>query len=65
MGLFDDISFEINCPECDTEITVSMKQMGTSVVCPKCKVSIDLQDDGIGEGLNNVEKSLNDLSKGF
>lgn len=65
MGLFDDFSFEINCPECDAEITISAKQIGSSVVCPKCKVTINLQDDGLTEELSNVEKSLNDLLKNF
>lgn len=65
MGLFDDISFEINCPECDAEITISAKQIGSSVVCPKCNVTIDLKDDGFKKELHEAEKSLNDLFKNF
>ncbi len=65
MDLFDDVSFEINCPECDTEITVSVKQIGSSIVCPRCKVSINLKDNGLKEELNQAEKSLEDLFKNF
>lgn len=65
MGLFDDVTFEINCPECDAEITISVEQIGTSIVCPKCNVSINLQDDGMIEELSDAEKALDDLFKDF
>lgn len=61
MSLFDDISFEINCPECDTEISIFVKQIGSSMVCPKCHVTINLKDDGLTKELQEAEKSLNDL----
>ncbi len=65
MSMFDDLTFEINCPDCDAEITVSKQQIGTSIICPNCKVSINLQDDGFCEELDSLENALDDLLENF
>ncbi|MDD3395375.1 MAG: hypothetical protein PHG19_12155 [Anaerotignum sp.] len=63
MNFFDDTAFDIDCPECGKSIKISTDKVGGSVVCPHCKVTIELKDDGFTEGLDNANKAIDDFLK--
>lgn len=56
-----DRELKIPCPGCKKEITIKVKDVGTSIKCPYCKKTIHLEDDGFSKGTKKVEKSINDL----
>lgn len=47
---FDDLldglkTFEIDCPECDHPIEVSLDDIGSIVKCPQCGADIKLESE--------------------
>lgn len=58
-------NFPITCPKCKTKFTFLASQVGTSIVCPNCRVPIYLNDDGFSDSINNINKQLNNLKKMF
>lgn len=45
-GLLDDLkTFEIDCPECDHPIEVSLDDIGSVVKCPQCGADIKLESE--------------------
>ena len=45
-GLLDDLkTFEIDCPECDHPIEVSLDNIGSIVKCPQCGADIKLESE--------------------
>lgn len=42
-GLLDDLkTFELNCPECNHSIEVSLDDIGSIIKCPQCGIDIKL-----------------------
>jgi DNA-directed RNA polymerase subunit RPC12/RpoP len=60
-----DFDFEIDCPECNKEMTISSNQAVSTINCPYCNTEIELKDDGFSDGLRSAEKAIDDLFKGF
>ena len=45
-GLLDDLkTFEIDCPECDHPIEVSLDDISSVVKCPQCGADIKLESE--------------------
>lgn len=58
MSLADEFEMDIECPECDTEILITAKDFGQTITCPNCGSLITIQDNGVENGLNQVENDL-------
>ena len=61
LGILDNEEFEIECPECGEVLTITVSQVGGSVICPKCKTLIHLEDDGFTDSIDDAENQINDL----
>lgn len=45
-GLLDDLkTFELNCPECNHSIEVSLDDIGSIIKCPQCGIDIKLESE--------------------
>lgn len=62
---FDDISVDIECPECQQSFEIILSDVGNTVTCPHCKQIIKLVDAGLSDSLSNVENQLNELFNNF
>lgn len=63
--LFKNSSFNFKCPKCDGTFTVLAKQVGTHINCNHCGQPIFLEDSGFSQGLQDVNKKINDIFKKF
>ncbi len=54
------LSFD--CPKCGKQIEFTVNQIGTSISCPHCNQKISLEDNGVTDAVDNVEKQLNDFT---
>lgn len=52
---------DIDCPNCNNEITISVNKINHSVKCPYCKEKFKVLDDGIIDALNDVDNQIDDL----
>lgn len=59
----DNKELSIRCPNCNSSVKFKIKQVGTSIVCSKCKSKINLKDNGLNKGLKDFEKNLKNLFK--
>ncbi len=41
----DHLSFDIECPECSHSFSISVDDVGKSVICPNCGVSISIESE--------------------
>lgn len=41
----DHLSFDIECPECNHSFSVSADDIGQSVICPNCGISISIESE--------------------
>lgn len=59
-------SVDIDCPKCKSKIKVTIKQV-TDHVTVKCRCgqSINLVDKNIKNTINDINKTLDNLLKGF
>lgn len=45
-GLLDDLkTFELNCPECNHSIEVSLDDIDSIIKCPQCGTDIKLESE--------------------
>jgi Zn finger protein HypA/HybF involved in hydrogenase expression len=58
-----DEEFDIECPECERTLEVTLSKMGKTIVCPNCKTNINLIDKGLGEAVKDASKQIDDLLK--
>jgi DNA-directed RNA polymerase subunit RPC12/RpoP len=62
--LFDDIDFDVECPNCGKKLSFKAKNIGKTVKCKYCSSSILLKDNGsIAKEIKKANKSFNDLEK--
>lgn len=64
-GLLDGREIEIDCPNCDKEITIIIGSGKSSVICPHCKQKISVNDTNLTDALDNAENMLDDLLNGL
>ncbi len=57
--LFDNI--DIECPNCNKELSISINSVGSSIICPHCQQTIELKDNGITDALDKAESEINDF----
>ena len=62
-SLFDEVlgdeEIDVECPACDKQFSITLGQIGETVVCPHCNAEIELIDkEG---GLADVEHALDEL----
>ena len=36
---------QLSCPKCKSKVSFTFKQLGTTIICPHCKVQIKLNDN--------------------
>ncbi|AJH02195.1 hypothetical protein LF65_05688 [Clostridium beijerinckii] len=60
---FDDQELTIECPDCKSPVTFTIKQVGSSINCPNCKSIITLKDEGLKNGLANIDTMVKNLFK--
>ncbi len=60
IGNFD---IDFTCPNCHNSFKVSSSKIGSTINCNFCNKTIHLQDDGFSDGLNQVNKSIDDFTK--
>lgn len=61
-GLLDDLkTFEIDCPECDHPIEVSLDNIGSIVKCPQCGADIKLESEQLFFQLSKLFCSFAEL----
>lgn len=63
--MLEDAEFKIDCPNCKKEFNVRVDQVGTSVVCPHCKATVNLKDAGFKDKIKDVENQLDHLLDGL
>jgi len=61
MGLFDDISIDIECPVCNEKIDFLLQDVGSTIQCPHCHTDIELQDKGLSKKLEDAENMIDNL----
>lgn len=54
-------TIDIECPNCNNQISCKLNQVGSTIICPNCNVQIDLEDDSFTKGLEEADKAINDL----
>lgn len=64
-GLLDGQEIEIDCPNCDKEITITIGSGKSSVICPHCKQEISIDDTNLTDALEDAENKLDDLLDGL
>ena len=45
MNELEHLSFDIECPECNHSFSISVYDVGKSVICPNCGVSISIESE--------------------
>lgn len=65
-SLFGDAELNHKCPKCDSDITFKLSDVGSTIVCPRCnlKIQLDASDD-YDKSVESVDKSLSDLEDTF
>lgn len=58
-----EFDIEISCQNCGKNFQISTKDIGKSVTCPHCNSVTQLKDNGFTNGIQKVNKSLNELFK--
>lgn len=38
-------SFEVNCPECDNPLEISLDDVNSQVTCPHCQTIIEIESE--------------------
>lgn len=56
-------NFPITCPKCKKQFSFMGGQVGTTVICPNCKVPIHLNDNGFSSEINDINKTLDAFKK--
>ena len=51
----------IPCPQCGTELTVTIGDLEKTLICPECALILDVQE--VRDGLAEVAKGIDDLKK--
>jgi transcription elongation factor Elf1 len=54
-------SFDIECPYCNKEISISMDTVGDTVSCPFCKKDFNTKDNGILSAVEDAENDISDM----
>lgn len=54
----EDKTVDMNCEKCDKNFTFSLDEVGETINCPNCNISINLQDAGFHDAMKEVEDSL-------
>ena len=48
-------TFNIKCPKCQYNLTLSGSQFGSSIICPNCKTTIVINDDGLKKDIDKIK----------
>lgn len=65
-NVFGKANVDISCPKCNRKFSITLNQIGTTVVCPSCRKSIFLQEStDSSKNISNIDKSLRKLDKTF
>lgn len=64
-GLLDGQEIEIDCPNCNKEIKITIGSGKSSVICPHCKQEISIDDTNLTDALKDAENMLDDLLDGL
>lgn len=61
-SLFRNDTLDSACPECNSSISFKLSDVGGVIVCPNCKVKIQLDSDGnFNESIDSLANSLSEL----
>lgn len=41
----ENLSFDIKCPECNHSFSISTDDIGETVICPSCGISISIESE--------------------
>jgi len=55
--------FNITCPNCKTSFPVQGSQFGQEVICPSCRINIRLNNNGLNNDINKLQKSFDKCFK--
>ena len=62
------MQIEFNCPDCEKELIIDSKQLGTTIKCRFCGAKINLVDDGFlaaeqerKQAIENLEKTMSEM----
>lgn len=63
--MFEDHELDFDCPGCGAKNSFKLGQVkgDTNIVCVGCGQSIKLEDNGVSEGLDAVNKGIADFDK--
>lgn len=60
-----NMHFKINCPNCNSEIKVKVKDVNVPFVCKSCGKTIHLQDKNFSQNVREAEKLISKFEKSF
>lgn len=61
---FGNKQVSVNCPICKSQMKITLNQVGSTIFCPYCKKSIDLQaGNNFNSSKKSIDKSFKDLNK--
>ena len=58
---FENLTIDINCPNCNSKLEITTSSIGKSIVCSHCQQTIDLKDDGLLDGLDKANQAIDEL----
>ena len=50
--------FNITCPNCQTSLPILDSQFGHEVICPSCGINIRLDNTGLNNDINRLQKEF-------
>jgi DNA-directed RNA polymerase subunit M/transcription elongation factor TFIIS len=62
-GFFDDVDFDIDCPNCNRKLNIKANQVGSTITCRHCHAEIKLQDKNFKSEIKSANKAMNDFEK--
>ena len=57
----DEQLTDIDCPECQKQLSISLDEVGHTVVCPNCGININLKDAGFTDEINKASKAVDNF----
>ena len=54
----NNTQFNLTCPNCKATFPISGFQFGSTINCPSCKIEITLNNSGLNDDINRLQKSF-------
>lgn len=63
-NIVGNASIDVKCPKCNGKITITLNKVGSNVICPRCRSTIQLEKgSGFDKSSKSIDKSLKSLDK--